>query len=67
MNIPLALEASLSAVVCGLGGDLLHRLFDPLGYQLESSRLPLDPLFPAWGESRYCSLKLSGHLPLRLL
>jgi 3' terminal RNA ribose 2'-O-methyltransferase Hen1 len=64
---PLALEASLSAVACRQGEDLLRRLFEPLGYQVEFPRLPLDPKFPEWGESRHYSVKLAGHLPLRLL
>ncbi|HWL52951.1 MAG TPA: 3' terminal RNA ribose 2'-O-methyltransferase Hen1 [Chthoniobacteraceae bacterium] len=64
---PLALEASISVVACRHGGELLHRLFEPLGYEVGTERLPLDPQFPQWGESRYYSLKLKGTLPLQRL
>jgi hypothetical protein len=52
---PIALEAMLPAVACRGGDVLLHRLFAPLGYEIESRRLPLDEQLPDWGESR-CSM-----------
>ncbi len=44
------------------GGDesLLGRLFEPLGYEVEATRLPLDETFPEWGDSPYFSLGLAG-------
>ncbi len=63
----LALEASVSVVACRHGGELINRLFEPLGYEVETERLPLDSQFPQWGESRYYSLKLKGTLPLQAL
>ncbi|MEO6848154.1 MAG: 3' terminal RNA ribose 2'-O-methyltransferase Hen1 [Chthoniobacterales bacterium] len=63
----LELEAFVSVVTCRHGEELLRRLFEPLGYAVEVQRLPLDPHFPDWGESRYFSLKLKGTLPLQLL
>ncbi len=64
---PLALEVSISVVSCRHGNALLHRLFEPLGYLVEAERLPLDNLFPEWGESRYYSLKLTGTATVRTL
>lgn len=48
---PMDLTATLSAVDCDAGENLIRRLWEPLGYQVELSRLPLDDRFPAWGES----------------
>ncbi len=62
---PLDLEVSLPVVPSRHGEELLRRFFEPLGYEVETARLPLDPHFPEWGESRYFSLKLRGKQPLR--
>jgi 3' terminal RNA ribose 2'-O-methyltransferase Hen1 len=54
----IPLEATL-AVVPARGGEVfLRRLFEPLGYAVEATRHPLDPRFPAWGDSRYFTLTL---------
>ena len=46
-------------VIAARGGDgLLERLFGPLGYEVEATRLPLDETFPSWGESDYFSVRL---------
>ena len=47
-------------VPCRGGEEFLKGLFEPLGYAVESSRLPLDEQFPQWGESPYFALELSG-------
>jgi len=44
--------------------DLIERLFAPLGWSVATTQLPLDPAFPAWGESRYCDVTLTGTLRL---
>ncbi|MHA6763371.1 3' terminal RNA ribose 2'-O-methyltransferase Hen1 [Streptacidiphilus sp. PAMC 29251] len=46
------------------GPDLVRRLFEPLGWQVEAKPVPLDPQFPEWGDSRYVSLTLTGTLRL---
>ncbi|MBT2479372.1 3' terminal RNA ribose 2'-O-methyltransferase Hen1 [Streptomyces sp. ISL-94] len=47
------------------GAELVHRLFDPLGWDLvHAEPVPLDPQFPEWGDSRYVRLVLEGELPL---
>jgi 3' terminal RNA ribose 2'-O-methyltransferase Hen1 len=59
-QMPLPLEACLAVVPCRGVDALLRRLFEPLGYTVIAERLPLDPTFPAWGESRYFMVRLTG-------
>ncbi|MFE9631392.1 3' terminal RNA ribose 2'-O-methyltransferase Hen1 [Streptomyces sp. NPDC006463] len=47
------------------GPELVHRLFDPLGWDLvQAEPVPLDERFPEWGDSRYVRLVLEGELKL---
>ncbi|MFD8631314.1 MULTISPECIES: 3' terminal RNA ribose 2'-O-methyltransferase Hen1 [unclassified Streptomyces] len=47
------------------GAALVHRLFDPLGWDLvDVEPVPLDERFPEWGDSRYVRLVLEGELRL---
>lgn len=46
------------------GADLIVRLFTPLGWRVEAQPLPLDESVPAWGDSRYCSVTLTGEVVL---
>ena len=62
---PLDLEARLPVVQAPEG--MLEKLFAPLGYTVTSRRLPLEPAFPDWGESRYHELVLRATLPLHVL
>ncbi|HEY0076049.1 MAG TPA: 3' terminal RNA ribose 2'-O-methyltransferase Hen1 [Abditibacteriaceae bacterium] len=55
---PLTLEIFLSCVPCKSGAETLHRLFTPLGFEIETRRLPLDEKFPEWGESFYYEVRL---------
>ncbi len=50
--------ARLAVLPCRGGEPLLRKLFEPLGYQIEAHRLPLDTKFPEWGESAYYSVEL---------
>jgi 3' terminal RNA ribose 2'-O-methyltransferase Hen1 len=61
----IPLEARLPVVPCRGGEPLLRRLFEPLGYVVTASPLPLDPRFPAWGDSRYLDVALAGDCRLR--
>jgi 3' terminal RNA ribose 2'-O-methyltransferase Hen1 len=55
-EIPLELRIP---VIAARGADgLLERLFGPLGYGVEATRLPLDETFPSWGASDYFSVLL---------
>ena len=60
----IALEASLPVVPAEDGESLVRRLFEPLGYLVEVVPIGLDSTFPAWGDSRYVSLRLSGEVRL---
>ncbi|KAA9327449.1 3' terminal RNA ribose 2'-O-methyltransferase Hen1 [Hymenobacter busanensis] len=53
----LPLEATV-AVVPAATAEQLQRLFAPLGYEVETEAHPLDPTVPAWGNSRYFTLRL---------
>jgi 3' terminal RNA ribose 2'-O-methyltransferase Hen1 len=61
----IPLEATLSCLACHGGSALLERLFAPLGYEVEASRLPLDTAFPTWGDSAYHAVRLRGTVRLR--
>lgn len=45
-------------------GELVERLFGPLGYAVEVASHPLDPERPDWGAAPYVSLRLSGTVRL---
>jgi len=49
----IPLEATLAAVPCRGGAQLLHRIFAPLGYAVDLAGQPLDARFPEWGNSPY--------------
>ncbi|HEY1011379.1 MAG TPA: 3' terminal RNA ribose 2'-O-methyltransferase Hen1 [Herpetosiphonaceae bacterium] len=57
---PLPLAATLAAVPCAGGAELLRRLFEPLGYAVDARQHQLDERFPEWGDSRYFTLGLTG-------
>lgn len=63
----LPLEATLDVVSCRGGEAFLRKCFEPLGYELEMERLPLDERFPEWGMSHYYSLTLRGSFRLQEL
>ncbi len=63
----LDLEARLPAVPCRGGEPLLRRLFEPLGYAVEATRLPLDVTRPEWGEGGHFAVALRRTCPLREL
>ncbi|MDA3627228.1 3' terminal RNA ribose 2'-O-methyltransferase Hen1 [Saccharopolyspora sp. WRP15-2] len=59
---PIPLRIRVPAVPCRGGAGLATRLFEPLGWQVEATPIPLDPQVPGWGDSRYVDLQLSGDL-----
>ncbi|MFK0232963.1 3' terminal RNA ribose 2'-O-methyltransferase Hen1 [Streptomyces vinaceus] len=60
---PLRIE--IPALPARGGAELVHRLFDPLGWDLvRADPVPLDEQFPQWGDSRYVRLVLEGELRL---
>ncbi len=58
VNVAMPLEIRIAGLPCRGGEGVLRRLFEPLGYAVDARRQPLDPLFPAWGESRYFDVTL---------
>jgi 3' terminal RNA ribose 2'-O-methyltransferase Hen1 len=56
----LPFVARLAVAPCRGGEGLLRRLFEPLGYQVEATRHPLDEQFPHWGPSPYYTVTLSA-------
>ncbi len=61
---PIPLTARIEVLPVRGGEDHLHRMFEPLGYQIESKRHPLDEEVPEWGESPYCSVTLTHEITL---
>jgi 3' terminal RNA ribose 2'-O-methyltransferase Hen1 len=63
----IPLEARLPVTPCRGGGEIARRLFEPLGYEVTTETIPLDPRFPAWGDSRYLDLTLTATVTLKAL
>jgi len=60
----LPLEIRIPALPCQGGPAVAERLFGPLGWTVEARPVPLDPLIPQWGDSRYVGLRLCGRVRL---
>src|SRR5690349_10455441 len=52
----LPLSARLDVLPVRGGERFLRAVFEPLGYEVEAARYPLDETFPEWGESPYLSV-----------
>lgn len=61
---PIPLEIVIPVLPCRGGPDLARRLFEPLGWTVEADPIPLDEAFPAWGDSRYVHLRITGEVRL---
>ncbi|MEV7775875.1 3' terminal RNA ribose 2'-O-methyltransferase Hen1 [Kitasatospora sp. NPDC086791] len=60
---PLRIELSaVPANGAGEGGGpaMVARLFEPLGWRVEATAIPLDEAFPEWGDSRYVRIALAS-------
>ncbi|MFG2501872.1 3' terminal RNA ribose 2'-O-methyltransferase Hen1 [Streptomyces sp. NPDC048441] len=55
---PLPLRIEVPALPARGGADLVRGLFEPLGWTVDVTPVPLDEQFPEWGDSRYVSLVL---------
>ena len=61
VDTKLPLEVAVE-VIRSRGGEVaLRRLFEPLGYRVDATQLPLDEKLPEWGESRYFRLTLTAN------
>lgn len=64
---PLSFEVHIPVVPCRGGPRVARDLFEPLGYAVEHTLLPLDTRMPEWGSSRYIALTLRGTTTLASL
>lgn len=60
----LPLQIRIPALPCRGGAGLAAGLFEPLGWQVAATPVPLDDTVPAWGDSPYLDLTLTGELRL---
>jgi 3' terminal RNA ribose 2'-O-methyltransferase Hen1 len=58
VTTPIPLEARLDVLPVRGGEGFLRAVFEPLGYEVEATRHPLDERFPEWGESLYFSVTI---------
>jgi 3' terminal RNA ribose 2'-O-methyltransferase Hen1 len=58
VDVPITLTARIDVLPVRRGEDLLHRIFEPLGYEVTAHRHPLDEQFPEWGESPFFFVQL---------
>ena len=57
--------AVVAVVPCSSGETFIRTLFQPLGYELEIVRHPLDENFPAWGEGSFYTIRIGGRKRLQ--
>jgi 3' terminal RNA ribose 2'-O-methyltransferase Hen1 len=67
VDAPLPLSARIDVLPVRGGEGFLHRMFEPLGYQIEAARYPLDEQFPEWGDSPYYTVTLHKTTTLKEL
>jgi 3' terminal RNA ribose 2'-O-methyltransferase Hen1 len=67
VDLPFPFEVGLPVLPCRGGEYFLKGLFEPLNYEVNASRLPLDDHFPEWGESHYFRTYLRGTQTLKAL
>lgn len=60
----IPLEIVIAVLPCRGGPEIAHRIFTPLGWAVEARPIALDERFPAWGDSRYVRLRLTGNVRL---
>ncbi len=63
-DAPLPFEVAVSPLPARGHRELLERLFAPLGYEVTSEQIALDPTRPDWGDSPYVRLTLKGKVKL---
>jgi 3' terminal RNA ribose 2'-O-methyltransferase Hen1 len=67
VDTALPLEVKLTSLPVRGGEVVLRNLFEPLGYSLEVTCAPLNPLFPEWGMSRYFNVTFRHTICLKQL
>ena len=61
---PIPLVARLDVLPVRGGELFLRKMFEPLGYQVDVSRHPLDEQFSDWGEGPFFSVEMRGNKTL---
>jgi 3' terminal RNA ribose 2'-O-methyltransferase Hen1 len=61
---PIPLETTVTPLPVRGEANLVDRLFGPLGYEVETTPIPLDEAWPEWGLSPYVTLRLKAELRL---
>ena len=56
----IELEIVIPVLPCRGGAAIAHRVFEPLGWDVEAVPIALDDAFADWGDSRYVRLRLTG-------
>ena len=64
-DAPLDLTATVTMLPCRGEQEMLHRIFEPLDYEVSFETFISDERFPDWGESKYVNLTIRGHVRLR--
>jgi 3' terminal RNA ribose 2'-O-methyltransferase Hen1 len=64
VNQPIPLEIALPAMPSRGGPAMIEQLFVPLGWTVTAEAIPLDETVPAWGDSRYSRVRLTGEVVL---
>ena len=64
VDLLLPLEVHVPVLPTSGGVEMVRDLFEPLGWTVETTALPLDETIPSWGDSRYVELHLAGTLRL---
>ncbi|QEL16588.1 3' terminal RNA ribose 2'-O-methyltransferase Hen1 [Limnoglobus roseus] len=67
VGTPIPLVARLDVLPVRGGEAFLRAVFEPLGYEVEAVRHPLDERFPEWGEGPYFSVTVRHTVPLSTL
>jgi len=62
VGTPIPLEVTMPALPSRGGPELVRRLFEPLGWQVEATPVALDEQVTAWGDSPYVDLRMRGTL-----
>lgn len=60
----IPLEIHLPALPSRGGPEMVTQLFEPLGWTVTATPIPLDEQIPAWGDSRYVDATLTGQVRL---
>src|SRR5207244_3703169 len=55
-TLTIPLTARIEVLPVRGGEPFLRSVFEPLGYEVEAVRFPLDETFPKWGDSPYFSV-----------